>query len=296
MQPSNVLFTTTALATLLTLPQIAQSAGMNEYDELQSAPALFESDGSVTAIGLTARAAGTIYWSFFDPNGNGVASGSISVEQDQFTPFIWDANTAGGDDLIDVPGFVLFGLDTDGNGRIEPADGNNLGSNSFIIYPLDQDVVYGPTVNIDAADIAESDPALWTTLPTRNLDSADGKAADTGDVLDMQYLIDGAPLSGDDTQIAIFTTAKVPTLQTMTIHDGAGNSRTITVPFFFDRINVIDLEQMVAEDISDFLGGGYVRWMVPESTTGESVDAFAVIFVDSPAFGAIQTLLPNYVD
>lgn len=294
MRIRNFVFAATALATLLAGPTNVQAASMNEYDELQATLGLFESSGGVTAVGLTSNAAGTVYWAFFDPNGNGLVSGSFSVQQDRLTPFIWDSSTAGGPALADVPGLLLFGLDTDGNGRIEVVDGKHLGSNAFFVDISVNDVAYIPTMNLRADDIDESNPSNWTNLPIAMLDGAGGKDADTGDVMDMQYLIDGAA-GGDDTNIFIFTTEPVASSQTMTIYDGAGASKSITVPFLFNHLNVIDPEQLT-DVTSAFNGGGFIRWTVPSSTTATAVDVFGGIIVESPTFGAAQTLLPNFTE
>ena len=294
MQSRRIVITAAVLGALWAGPPAVQAASMNEYDELQTAFGLFESSGSFSAVGLTSKVAGTVYWRYFDPNGNGLVSGNFSVEANRLTPFIWDATTAGGTALADVPGVLLFGLDTDGNARIEPADGNNLVANAFLVDLAAQDVAYSPTVDIDAADISEPDPSKWTNLPILNFDSAKGKVADTGDVVDVQYLIDGAA-GGDDTLIYLWISKPVASTQAMTIYDGAGASKPISVPFLFNSLNLIDLEQL-PDVTSDFYGDGFIRWTVPSSTTATSIDVFAGAVVVSPTFGAMQTLMGSFTD
>lgn len=294
MRVRSFVFTVTTLATLLAGPPNVQAASMNEYDVLQATFGMFESSGGVTAVGLTSNAAGTVYWAFFDPNGNRLASGSLSVQQNRLTPFIWDSTTAGGTALADMPGILLFGLDTNANGTLEVADGKHLVSNAFFVDIAVNDVAYIPTMNIRGDDIDQPNPSNWTNLPIAILDGAGGKDADTGDVMDMQYLIDGAA-GGDDTNIFIFTTKPVASSQSMTIHDGAGASKAITVPFLFNHLNVIDPEQL-ADVTSAFNGDGFIRWTVPSSTSATDIDAFGGIIVESPTFGAAQTLLPNFTE
>ncbi len=295
MQSRNVLITATALSALLAGSPAVDGASMNEYDELQTAFGMFESSGSFAAVGLTSRAAGTVYWRFFDPNGNGVLGGSFAVEANRLTPFIWDATKAGGNALMDVPGMILFGLDTDGNARIEPADGNNLTANAFQIDLAAQDVAYSPTVDIDAADISQPDPSLWTNTPVEHLDGAGGKAGDTGDVMDVQYLIDGVPQSGDDTLIYFWITKPVASTQAMTIYDGSGSSKSINVPFLFNNLILVDLEQL-PDVTSAFYGDGFVRWTVPSSTTATPIEVFTGAIAVSDTFGAMQTLMGSFSD
>ncbi len=291
MFPPRVNLTSLCVAACLSASAAVQAAAPNEYDSAQMVPyANFTAGGNITAVGVLARDSGTVYWAFFDGDGNRRAHNSFSIQANELHPFIWNTATAGAS-LAGVEGFLLFAIDTDGDGQITGADGSdNLGANAFYIVPPN-DVAYIPTVDVDDSELISSNPANWTVPPVTGLPS---KFAETGDTVDIQYLIDGAN-GGDDTAIIIWTSRQMASSQNMTIHDGNGTSKAISTPFFKDNLNVIDLE---ADDevTSAFFGDGYVRWTVPNGGDGLSVDVFLFSMVSSPTFGAIQTLLPNFYD
>jgi hypothetical protein len=280
------------LALCLSAGTAAQASAPNEYDSAQMVPyANFTTGGNQTAVGLLARDAGTVYWAFFDADGNRRANSSFPIVANQLRGFFWNATTAGGNSLADEPGFLVFALDTNGDGQITNSDGSdNLGANAFYIVPPN-DVAYVPTVDVDDSELIDPRPVNWTVPPVTGLPD---KFAETGDTVDIQYLIDGAS-GGDDTAIVIWTTRQMVSTQNMTLHDGDGTSKPITTPFLADNLNLIDPEAD-PEVTSGFFGDGYLRWPIPNGGDGQPVDVFLFSMVSSPFFGAIQTLLPNFYD
>lgn len=280
------------LAACIAASATVQAAAPNEYDSAQMVPyANFTNDGNLTAVGLIALDSGTVYWAFFDANGNRRANSSFSIQANELHPFIWNAATAGGGTLADEPGFLLFAIDTNGDGQITGGDGSdNLGANAFYIVPPD-DVAFIPTVDVDDSELISPNPVNWTIPPVTALPS---KFAETGDTVDIQYLIDGAS-GGDDTAILIWTTRQMASTQNMILQDGEGTSKPIGTPFLADNLNIIDLETD-PEVTSGFYGDGYVRWTIPNGGDSNPVDVFLFSMVSSPTFGAIQTLLPNFYD
>jgi hypothetical protein len=276
------------LALCLTAGTAAQAAMPNLYGTGQMVPyANFTTGGNLTAVGLLARDAGTVYWAFFDADGNRRANNSFPIVANQLRGFFWNATTAGGTTLADEPGFLLFELDINGDSKITDADGfDHLGANAFYIVPPN-DVAYVPTVDVDYYDLNDPNPTNWTNSPVQTLSLNTG----TGDIADIQYLIDGAS-GGDDTAIVIWTTRQMVSTQNMTLHDGDGTSKPITTPFLADNLNLIDPEAD-PEVTSGFFGDGYVRWEIPNGGDGGDVQVFLFSMVSSPTFGAIQTLLPN---
>lgn len=279
------------VAVCLSASAVVQASAPNEYDSAQMVPyANFTAAGNITAVGVLARQSGSVYWAFFDGDGNRRAHNSFSILANELHPFIWNSQTAGAS-LADVEGFLLFAIDTNGDGQITNADGSdNLGANAFYIVPPD-DVAYIPTIDVDDSELINPLPANWTVPPVTGLPD---KFAETGDTVDIQYLIDGAS-GGDDTAIIIWTTRQMASSQSMALHDGDGTSKAINTPFLQDNLNVIDLEAD-NEVTSAFFGEGYVRWAIPDGGDGSSVDVFLFSMVSSPTFGAIQTLLPNFYD
>jgi len=289
------------LALSLILSSGVKAAANNEYDSGQMVPgAMFGSDGSITAVGLISRAAGTVHWAFFDANGNNRESGQFAVTQNQLSPFLWNSAQAGGATLQDVPGYLLFAFDSDGNGLIENGDGNNLTANAFLVKlgVSSGDVAHIPVLDIDDGQLSSGNPANWTNNPITGLDGTDGFDAesDDNDILYMPFLIDGVVGSGERTRIVIFTTGEVAAAQAMTLFDGAGASKAVTVKMVNDHLNVIELEGNPEVTNGFFNKNGFLRWTVPKATDASDVDAFVYIIVESPTFKAIQTLLAIYDD
>ena len=275
------------LAMCLTAGAAVQAADTNQYDEGQLVPfAEYTSGGNLTAVGLISKSDGTVYWAFFDVDGNRRANGSLSILADDLVPFIWSASTPGAATLSNVPGFLVFGLDSNGNGQVTAADDDALGANAFYIVPPN-DVAYVPTVDIGGSQLTDPTPANWTDNPVAAL-----PFLNTGDDVDLQYWIDGAS-GGEDSTLFIWTARKMASSQNMTINDGAGTSKAITVQFLDDNLNLIDLETN-PQVTSGFYGDGFVRWAIPNANDAAAVDVMMFSMAISPTFGAIQTLMPNW--
>jgi len=275
------------LAACLAAATTGGAALVNFYDAAQLVPyANFTSGGNLTAVGLLARKSGTLYWAFFDGNGNRRANSSFPIEANELHPFFWNPITAGDNTLEGQPGFLLFALDTNGDAQITDADWPvPLGANAFYIAPPD-DVAYIPTLNVDYSWLASSSPVSWNDQPVMDVLSVY-----TGVTVDIQYYIDGAH-GGDDTAIVIWSPRRMASPQNMTLHNGDRISKPIGVELPNENLNLIDLETN-AEVTSGFFGDGYLRWNVPNASDDDQVTLFLFSMVSSPAFGAIQTLLPN---
>jgi len=270
----------------LTTGTAVQAASQNNYAVTQLVPyAEFTSGGNLTAVGLIAKSDGTVYWAFFDADGNRRANGSLTILANHLKPFIWNAETPGAASLADVPGFLFFALDTDGDGRFLGVDDYALGANAFYLVPPN-DVAYVPTVEVGPGALTDPSPANWTNNPILSV-----VYLHTGDEVDLQYIMDGAS-GGDDTTLVIWTARQMASSQNMTIHDGEGTSKAITVQFLDDNLNLIDLETN-PDVTSGFYGDGFVRWAIPNANDAAAVGGFMFSMAISPTFGASQTLMPN---
>ncbi|MFO1349815.1 MAG: hypothetical protein U1F68_03695 [Gammaproteobacteria bacterium] len=270
--------------------QVAFGAGMDANSSVVLVPyANFSAANVTTAVGLTARAAGTIHWAFFDQNGNRRARGTETMIANQRFGFIWATEAAAATTPVsaNTPGFLVFALDTNGDNAITGADGNNLTAGAFSLNIPDNDVAYIPTVDVTA--ISDPNPNNWTSNPVTTLG---GGAVASGADVGMPYLIAGTPNDGEDTKFYIFTTASPGPSQSMTVHDGSGASKAITVQTLNINLNIIDPET-VTDITSSFFGDGSVRWVVP-APGGVNIGAFAFSVIESNAFGAAQTLMGDF--
>lgn len=273
------------LITALTLATATgQAATMNEFAQCALVPwATFSSSGILTAVGLTARDEGTIYWSYFDEDGDQLQNGSFFTDNNLLTGIalnqVLDPTLAG------IDGFMLFCLDENEDGDIDDDDDAALAANAFYVNINANDVAYVPTLPVLYNNLDDSDPDDWNNSP---VDSLPGAAFSDDDIY-LQYLADGNPSGGDGTALVIFTTDEPDSQVNML---AAGPDALVNVPVRLpnSRVNVVIVEDIddLAND-PDLLPDGFLRW-----TVGDNVEnAFAFSLVFSPAFGALQTLPGN---
>lgn len=294
------LITSVLILNLLTFMPPAQATGMNEFSSLLMVPyATYDSaSGNTTATSIISRFDGTIYWAFFDENGNRRAFDHFPILAQERHPFVWhdvaDASTFTG--LSGVKGWLLFALDTDNNGIINAADSaNGIAGNAFYVNLTGNDVAYMPTLSLDNAALSENTAANWATSPVASLNPGSGQDADTGDPATLEYFIDGLP-GGNDTMIYVWTTRKVSTVQPMTLEDGSGTNKAVELQFLNNNLNVFNAEQIPGMSPA-FYGDGFLSWTVPTASDGISaVDAFMFTVVSSAAFGATQTLMADFIE
>ena len=255
--------------------QQAFGASLNFYSVAILVPhATFSSSSATTVAGITTNEAGTIYWTFFNQDGGHVDSGNFPVTANQMHPFNW--STEGGASLAGTEGYLLFTIDTNGDGKIDDDDGSSISANSFYVDISTSDVVYIPTVCVVAAGLTTPYPATYEPRPYYG--------ASSSSVLDMRYYIDGSP-GGEDTEIVVWTVGDPGSTQSVTIYDANGNSKGISVDTPHSRLNIVDPETVTGIP-SSFLDG-FARWTV----SAGAVYAYSFSIIHSSAFGAIQTLV-----
>ncbi len=255
--------------------QQAFGASLNSYSVAILVPhATFSSSSATTVAGITTNEAGTIYWTFFNQDGGHVDSGNFPVTANQMYPFNW--STEGGASLAGTVGYLLFTIDTNGDGKIDDDDWSSISVNSFFVDISTSDVVYIPTVCVVAAGLTTPYPATYEPRPYYGVSSSS--------VLDMRYYIDGSP-GGEDTEIVVWTVGDPGSTQSVTIYDANGNSKGISVDTPHSRLNIVDPETVTGIP-SSFLDG-FARWTV----SAGAVYAYSFSIIHSSAFGAIQTLV-----
>jgi hypothetical protein len=269
-----------------------QAGAMNALFHAQMVPyATYTTGGASSVVGLLARSAGTLHWAFYDANGNRRHRGNQPVDADEFVGFNWSTEAGGAaTNLSGVEGFLLFALDSDGDGQIGAGDARALSSNAIHLDTANADVVYIPTIPLDESVLSSGNPDDWTNNPVTALSVLSG-TLQAGHTLDAQYLIDGAA-GGDDTKIIIWSTSKPPATSAATLHDGAGATKTIDLETHNNNLNVVNLEAS-GDMTATFHGAGYLRWPVP-AFAGNTY-GFAFSLISSPTFGAVQTMM-GHVD
>jgi hypothetical protein len=274
----------------------AAAGGMNFYDQCLLVPyVLYENAGMSTAVGVSARDSGTVYWQFRNARGSAATSGAFEVAANTLTPFIWSdaiVGTGAGAGFAGIIGSLTFCIDRNGNGRIDPDDGDILAANAFLIDLSSADVAFIPTANVDDEDLFDTRVSSFTS--DRNLIRRLPDTARSNDFLDSQYLIDGIIDDGDDTRIVIWTSAALGgSRQSFTVYDASGASSSIRLTLSNPNLHIIDPEAL-SDAGGIFPGDGFLRWKIPLTVTNQTIYVFAFSIIFSPSFGAIQTVLGNY--
>ena len=190
-------------------------------------------------------------------------------------------------------GFLLFGLDSNADGNISGTDITEaIAGGAFYVDLANNDAAYLPTIGMDQNVLGEEIVANWTQSPLLELSNIPGYGAESGFVADMEFLIDGAA-GGDNTTLYIWTSTETTPAQAMTVYDGSGATKAITVQLLNDNLNVLDVEG-IADITPAFNGDGFIRWTIPSASDGiGQVDAFIFSIVEAPFVGASQTLLAD---
>ena len=289
--------------------------------------------GETTAVGLVTGDATTcaftpparIYWTFFDADSNPVKSGSFTMTHNDVHPFIWASE--GGDTVKGQVGYLLFVLDTDGDGLLSMSEGafRCLGAEAFYAVLDDNDVAFVPTLPVDPYDFAEANGGGTVNLAALGPDSLTTLIAGGTNValelfgakfmshlLNLRYSVGG----GDTTQIVLWSAETIggPGVSySAKIYDDEQNVANVSVALPHKELNVID-PAAIAGRPAGFVNG-FLQLVTPASAgdgdadpdvcaplagslpttfTDRGCDGNGVVgisFIHSPGLGARQTLL-----
>ena len=263
-----------------------------------------------TAVGLINRsgAVSAVYWTFFDQDSNHVTDGCFPMTDSDFQPFVWSSESGTG--LEGQRGYLVFALGTSFTGitaatacSAASAAGigeGRLAANAFQVDATNKDVAYIPVVDGPLTLVAGSN---LTTLGPTSLTAAGGAAA-VGQVMNMRYFIDGAT-GGTDTLIAVWSTGDQRGTHTVNMFDDKQGRKSANFKLDHQELDWFNPETIAGRP-AGFVDG-FIEWntgVVPGdylsqpgavagsalgSIAGGSVFTFSVI--NSPAFGAMQTVL-----
>lgn len=274
----------------LSTPAAAPAAPLHAYNQCLLVPyAVYGAGGGFSAVGLPARADGSVYWQFVGARG-ATAAGSFFVAADTLARFLW-LPEAVGDGFADEPGTLLFCIDRNGDGRIDRDDGDALAGNAFLIDLGAGDVAFLPTVSVDDSDLDDRD--VDALLAADNRVARLAATPVTNDFLDLRYLADGAP-GGDDTEIVIWTSAAPErAAQTLRLFDADGFSVATERVLAERTLHLIDPESLSGA-AALLPGDGFLRWRIPVDDDDDTLFALGFSLVRSERFSAVQTVPGNW--
>ena len=255
----------------------ASAMNLGQYDQGCLVPSAYYDAGSNTVVGLTSKAATTVYWTFFDVNSKHITDGQFAMTANDEASFSWAAS--GGAGTSGMHGYLVF---TSGTAAAATTGTSDIACNAFQVTA--NDAAFIPVPNLATADYAGG-TNLTTMTPTSILTLAGGvPAASTGSHL--RYWIDGAA-GGRDTAIAVWTANPAKGTYTVNIYDDAQNRKSVNFVLPNDELNLIDPETIVGRPATyldgfiDWSGAGYA---------GLVGGLLTYSVVADPAFGATQTL------
>lgn len=283
---------------------VAHAYTMGTYTNGFVVPNVIHDGGNTsTAVGVLSNTATSVFWTFFDQDSAHVTDGCFNMTANDYNPFVWVNNS--GTDLENVRGYLVFAA---GNAttcsaatgiapvtvNVGGADVNNqvISGHAFEYNLSAKDVAYVPV--IDGPLTLAND----TTITKMNADSLTvvGGAADTNDVLNMRYYIDGAT-GGDDTRIVVWSTGNQKGSHTVDMFDDKQNRKSVNFDLAFEELDWFNPE-VIAGRPADFKDG-FIQWDTAVGATGTGSGAlagsvFSYSVISAPAFGAVQTILnPN---
>ena len=258
-----------------------------------------------TAVGLINRSGAirAVYWTFFDQDSNHVTDGCFPMTDSDYQPFVWSSESGTG--LEGQRGYLVFALGTSFTGitaatacsaasAVGIDSTGRLAANAFQVDATNKDVAYIPVIDGDLTLAGN-----LTTLGPTSLVAAAG-AAPVGDVMNMRYFIDGAT-GGTDTLIAVWSTGDQRGTHTVNMFDDKQGRKSVNFKLDHQELDWFNPETITGRP-AGFVDG-FIEWktgVVPGdypgavagnalATAGGSVFTFSVI--NSPAFGAVQTVL-----
>lgn len=242
---------------------VANAATVSEFANGVLVPYVKFDSSTDTAIGLTSCAKGDVYWTFFDPNSKHVQDNTIPMtENDQYN-FSWSSVAGAG--LSGQLGYMVFVLDTTGDGALTSSDSPCLTGAAFYLDPSNNAVDYIPTPPLYVSDFdTGSDPSsVSTPNGLRSMDSTSltglsaGAHAASGDTLYMRYLIDNQP-GGIDTSIVIWSAQDLSGGWTVEMFDNNQDSGSVNINLPNAELNVLDPETINGRDPN--FTDGFIMW------------------------------------
>ena len=276
-----------------------------------------------TAVGIISKGnAGnprSIYWTFFDQNSTHVTDGCFVVTHNDYEPFVWSERSGTG--LEGKRGYLVFSVGSPpapgattcpltsapGLGAGFPGNPGIAGS-AFQVNLTNKDVAFVPVIDGNLTYAAGSE---LTTLGPNSITAVAGAAQVIAagpviagnPVMNMRYFIDGAP-GGTDTLIAVWSTGDQRGTHTVNMFDDKQARKSVNFKLDHQELDWFNPETITGRP-AGFVDG-FIEWntgVVPGdystlpgavpanalATAGGSVFTFSVI--NSPAFGAVQTVL-----
>lgn len=282
-----------------------------------------------TWVGLVARCAGTIHWTYFDQDSKHVVDDYEKVTKNDLTS--WNvSNKAPG--YAGITGYATFLFDKENPAAIPfvPGAGDNvlttndekcLAASAFLVDAANNDVAWLPTLPLALADI-NPNWAADLTVPAPNYNAVIGllAGAPDKDVIYLRYFVDNILGNADTTKIKIWTVCKPPGSQSLRWYNDNQDSVSANYPTPNDEVNEFDPEATLIAATAGAFKDGFIPWVVKAAANpngalpagagdnlrycdnhgynGAALETQAAVSMSqmySSLFGAHQTILNSHV-
>ena len=242
--------------------------------------AFYDGAGMDTVVGVQIAdpsLGGAIYWSFFDADGEAIASQTITVDAGVSQYGITLSGTLGGVGQNQA-GWVLVTWDDDG--IFNPGEAaHNVTANSFLIDLVNNDAAVIPVVPLNDGDYQAVVINLLSPPDVPLISMVYGQLPPTLDYVS-RFLID--PSGDPETMLVVFSPTVAPADYTAQMISAAGTVQPgITLTTTHDNLNIFNLQDVAPAGFTD--GAIEVR-IVPPDWIGIQ---FSMIYWST--VGALQT-------
>ncbi|MGQ9499233.1 MAG: hypothetical protein ACUVQ6_02495 [Dissulfurimicrobium sp.] len=263
----------------LLIPSVIQNA--NGLDTLIGITVIGNSTSTTTTTTPTKV---TVYWGFFDKDGNMLVNKFFQVPLGGFYAFQWSRESAG-ENLTNTEGYMVFTIGDDKGALIKTAA---ISGAAFRIDLTSKDAAFVPVIPLTSGDLNSA-----TNLAKMDNTILKGvtNIVPVGKTILMRYWID--PSVGGTSVIKIWSLCDLTGGYTINVSDANGNSQKTGIILTSKNLNSID--PTTIPNMPFDYKTGFVYLTVPTGTCakGQTNAMMSISFLTSSQFGATQTIIAN---
>ena len=263
-----------------------------------------------TSVSLTSCAAGTVYWSYYNTASVKLIDSQFPMTKNDQRSIIWNDTEFGNGGFLDQNGYMIFFLDTTGDGSLDLNDSTCLAGNAFYVDTVANDVAFVPTfpMNVAWEDFGSGADAGVPNLIDVPAAEITGlwAGAQYFDTIHMRYFVDSPvnPADGtDNTEIFVWTANRIGGARTIQQYDNTQSRFSLTL--FLDNLELHILNPETNNNFSVIspYPDGFYEWTLDDAADLPAFNAQGELtrpgfgglatwsVVNSPRFQATQTLI-----
>lgn len=263
------------------VPAVIQNA--NGLDTLVGISVIGNSTSTTTTT-TTTQTNVTVYWGFFDKDGNMLVNKFFQMPLGGFHAFQWSKESAG-ENLTNTEGYLVFTIGDDKGALIKTAA---ISGSAFRINSTAKDAAFVPVIPLVSGDLNSA-----TNLAKMDNTILKGvtNIVPVGKTMLMRYWID--PSVGGSSVIKIWSLCDLTGGYTINVADTDGNSQKTGIIINSKNLNSVD--PTTIPNMPFNYKTGFIYFTVPTGTCakGQTNAMMAISFLTSSQFGATQTIIAD---